>query len=98
MIAPTEKYTPPLSLLSSRFIERVSFRNSFFSEAFRLVLSIAFISPNLAIKALAAADSMGGVVVAVVFGMVAVMAFKGIGVNVNNRQAVIIHIVIFFIV
>ncbi len=97
MIAPTEKYAPPLNLISSRLIARVSLRNCFFSEAFRLDLSIAFISFNRAINAVAAADSMGEVV-AVVFGMVAVIALKGVGVNVNNRQTVIIHIVIFFIV
>ena len=57
MIAPTERYTPPLSCAKLVFRVRTSLRNAFFSCRFMLDLSKALISSNLWSKILASADS-----------------------------------------
>ena len=48
MIAPAERYTPPLVALSSLLIVFVSFLSALRSAAVRLVLSVALISFSLA--------------------------------------------------
>ena len=57
MIAPNERYTPPLIGLSCCLIESTSIRKFFFSDRFKFDLSIALISFNLSNKPLAFIDS-----------------------------------------
>jgi hypothetical protein len=94
--APTDRYTPPVSSVRCFFVARTSLRNSFFSDELSFDLSISLISFNLEIKAFASAASAVFVVVADV--AVSVPAFNCAGINVNDRNAVIIQTVSFFII
>lgn len=93
IIAPTERYTPPPISLSSFFIVRTSLRKARFSDELRFDLSIASICSNLFSKTFASADSTG-VVVFPNTGLVS--AFTWVEEIVNNRRAVRIHKLNFF--
>lgn len=93
MIAPAETYTPPLSCL---FIERVSLRNSLFSDELIFDLSIPLISCSLTVNVfVSVALNVVGVETGVVLSMV--VAFKGVDKKVNIRRADTILTVSFFI-
>ena len=92
-MAPAETYTPPLSFF---FIERVSLRNSLFSDELIFDLSIPLISCNRTVNVfVSAALIVVGVESGVVFSLT--VAFKGVDINVNMRTVDMIAAVSFFI-
>ena len=95
IIAPTDKYTPPLMFFIGLLIERTSFRNCLFSGFVNVDLSMVLISSNLAIKVLTWA-ALAASVEATVIGLFSEAALEGVGSEVDSKRAVTMDTVSFF--
>lgn len=97
MMAPTDRYTPPLIVFMLLLIERTSFRNCLFSGLVSEDLSIALISSNLADKALIFITLAVSVEVRTA-GLFSEEALEGVMKAPDSNKAVTMDTVSFFII